>query len=94
MQVGAIFGLIFAIIVMAFILIFGTDIFQDMMCVGSNGQVIKAVKDLESVVDQFHRLNQDRVGVGLEFRAAPFHWQCLVHVPPAYILALAVRQND
>lgn len=57
MQVSAIFGIIFALIVMGFVMIFGTGIFQDMMCVGNNGQVTKAYKDLEAVVDQVQALD-------------------------------------
>jgi hypothetical protein len=51
MQVGAVFGMIFAIIVMAFLLVFGSDQIANIMCLGNVGQTSKSIKDLEKVVD-------------------------------------------
>ena len=58
MQVGAVFGLIMAIIVMGFVLVFGTGLFEDMMCIGNVGQTNKAVKSLESVIDSVQALDE------------------------------------
>lgn len=51
MQVGAVFGLIFALIVMGFVLFFGADQIANLLCMGGTGQTSKAVKDLEIMVD-------------------------------------------
>lgn len=51
MQVGAVFGLIFALIVMGFVLFFGSSQIANVMCIGSIGQTTKAVKNLEALVD-------------------------------------------
>ena len=51
MQVGAVFGMIFAIIVMGFVLFFGADQIANIMCIGNIGQTTKAVKNLETLVD-------------------------------------------
>jgi hypothetical protein len=47
MQVGAIFGIIFAIIVMVFLLGGGVSMLQDMFCLGSIAQVNSAVQEFE-----------------------------------------------
>jgi hypothetical protein len=51
MQVGAVFGIIFALIVMAFVLYLGSTQITNIMCLGNVGQTNKAVKDLENLVD-------------------------------------------
>lgn len=50
MQVGAVFGLIFALIVMAFVLYFGSAQIVNIMCLGNTGQTSKVVKDLGNLV--------------------------------------------
>ncbi len=57
MQVGHAFGIIFAIIVMGFVILVGTGMFQDMMCVGNIGQTDRAVKQLEDRVDNVQALD-------------------------------------
>ena len=54
MQVGAVFGLIFALIVMGFVLMLGTGQITEIFCLSSVGQTSKAVKNLETVVDQVY----------------------------------------
>lgn len=51
MQVGAVFGIIFAIIVMAFVLMFGSDQIINIICMGNLAQTNKAIKDLEYLAD-------------------------------------------
>lgn len=50
MQVGAMFGIIFALIVMAFVILFGTGQINNMLCTGSMGQTSKTIRNLEIVV--------------------------------------------
>jgi hypothetical protein len=52
MQVGAVFGIIFALIIMAFVLYFGADQIANIMCLGNTGQTTKTVHNLESLVDE------------------------------------------
>jgi hypothetical protein len=51
MQVGAVFGIIFALIVMAFVIYFGAGQIVNIICLGNTGQTAKSVKNLESMVD-------------------------------------------
>lgn len=51
MQVGAVFGIIFALIVMAFVLYFGADQIANIICLGNTGQTTKEVMNLENLVD-------------------------------------------
>jgi hypothetical protein len=51
MQVGAVFGLIFALIVMAFVIYFGSTQLVNIMCLGNVGQTNNVVKNLENLVD-------------------------------------------
>jgi hypothetical protein len=65
MQVGAMFGLVFAIIVMIFVLAFGFGFIPDMMCVGNVGQINRVVTNIESLVDTIQSLDE---GSSDEFR--------------------------
>lgn len=49
MQAGLVFGLIFALILMAFIFVFAADQITLMLCTGSNAQVTKNVLEFEKV---------------------------------------------
>jgi hypothetical protein len=51
MQVGAVFGLILALIVMAVVLFFGSGQIANIICIGNVGQTNNAIKNLESLVD-------------------------------------------
>lgn len=51
MQVGAIFGLIFAILVMAFMIFFGSGMLEDFICVGNVGQTNHVIQNLEGLID-------------------------------------------
>ena len=51
MQVGAVFGLIFALIVMGLILFFGSEQLMNIICIGNIGQTNKVVKNLEYKID-------------------------------------------
>ncbi len=51
MQVGAVFGIIFALIVMAFVLYFGSAQIMNIICLGNVGQTNKVIRDLENMVD-------------------------------------------
>jgi hypothetical protein len=51
MQVGAVFGIIFAIIVMALLLAFGSGQIINIICLGNLAQTNKAIRDLEFLVD-------------------------------------------
>jgi hypothetical protein len=51
MEVGAVFGIIFALIVMAFVILFGTGQITNIMCMGSVAQTSKEVKNLGAMVD-------------------------------------------
>jgi len=51
MEVGAVFGMIFAIIVMGFIIYFGSGQIINIICMGNIGQTSKAIRNLEVLVD-------------------------------------------
>ena len=51
MQVGAVFGIIFAVIVLGFVLVLGTDQITNVMCTSSIAQTSKEVKNLETMVN-------------------------------------------
>lgn len=51
MQIAAVFGIVFAIIVLIFILIFGAGQIINIMCLGNIGTTNTAVKNLEAVVE-------------------------------------------
>ncbi|RLI96668.1 MAG: hypothetical protein DRO99_04090 [Candidatus Aenigmatarchaeota archaeon] len=55
METGMVFGIIFAIIMIALLLVFGMDQIVNIFCVSNTAQTNKAVKDLENAVeDVFH----------------------------------------
>lgn len=54
MNVGMAFGIITAIIVMSFVIVFGTDMIANMFCTGGVAQVNKAVMNLEEVVNDIY----------------------------------------
>jgi hypothetical protein len=58
MQVGAVFGIIFAIIVMAIVLVFGSGMITDMMCMGSLGQTNKVIDNLNDMTDRVQSLDE------------------------------------
>lgn len=64
MDVSMIFGIIFTIIVMAMILIFGGEQIMNMAGLGAQAQVAKAMDNLQKKVDSFYRLAE---GSGGEF---------------------------
>jgi hypothetical protein len=51
MDVGAAFGMIFAVIVLAFVLLLGTGQITNIMCTSSIAQTSKEVKNIEAMVD-------------------------------------------
>lgn len=51
MQVGAVFGLILALIVMGFVLFVGSGQITNMICMGNIGQTNNAMNNLESIAD-------------------------------------------
>jgi hypothetical protein len=51
-QPGMLFAMIFTIIIIGFIFAVGFSQIQDFFCLGSNVQTRKAVKDIESIVDE------------------------------------------
>jgi hypothetical protein len=54
MNVGMVFGIILAIIVMSFVIVFGLDQIGNMFCAGSVAQVNKAIMNLEDVVGDIY----------------------------------------
>ncbi len=54
MNVGAVFGIIFAAIFIGFILAFGTGAITDIFCVGNVAQTNNAVKQLEIAVENLY----------------------------------------
>ena len=54
MDAGQVFGLIFTLILVAFLLVFGFNQIRDFFCLGSDAQVFKQVKDLEVVVEDLY----------------------------------------
>ncbi len=58
MNTSLVFGIIFAIIVIAFVLVFGAEQITNIFCVGNTAQVSKAVNDLENEVENVYNLGQ------------------------------------
>ncbi|MFH1364665.1 MAG: hypothetical protein ABIH52_03325 [Candidatus Aenigmatarchaeota archaeon] len=54
MNVGMAFLLIFSIIVIILVLVFGSDVMKDFTCMGSEAKTVKAMKDLESIVGDLY----------------------------------------
>ena len=58
MDTGLVFGIIFAIIVIGLLLVFGMGQIADIFCVTNTAQVQKAVKDLEQATEDVYNLGQ------------------------------------
>lgn len=58
MNVGLVFGIIFTVIVMGLLLVFGTGIISDMLGLGSQAQVQKSIKDIENQVKNLVTLSR------------------------------------
>jgi hypothetical protein len=56
MSVGMIFGIIFAILVMGMLLIFGSDVITSIFCMGSDAQTQKVIGNLQDFVDELYTL--------------------------------------
>jgi len=56
MGIGMVFGIIFAIVVMGMILVFGTDAIISIFCMGSDAQTQKTIKNLQTMVDDLYVL--------------------------------------
>ena len=58
MNVGMVFAIIFAIILMAAILVFGIGQIGNVFCLSSDAQVASAIKDLEVMVEEVYVLSE------------------------------------
>lgn len=67
MDTGLVFGIIFAIIIMALLLVFGMEQIVNIFCVGNIAQADKSVKDLENTVENVYNLAE---GSAMPFRVA------------------------
>lgn len=56
MNVGMVFMVIFAIVVMGLVLVFGMEQIINLFCFANEAQTIKAIKDLENEVDNLYIL--------------------------------------
>lgn len=56
MNVGMVFAVIFAIVVMGLVLIFGVDQIINIFCFANEAQTIKAIRDLETEVNNLYVL--------------------------------------
>jgi hypothetical protein len=56
MNVGVVFGMIFTVIVVLFLLVFGLGQLTDFFCLSSDAQVQKAIRDVENRVEQVYNL--------------------------------------
>jgi hypothetical protein len=56
MSVGMIFGIIFAILVMGMLLVFGSDVIVIIFCMGSDAQTQKTIQNLQTFVDDLYLL--------------------------------------
>lgn len=56
MSVGMIFGIIFAILVMVMILVFGSDVIVSIFCMGNDAQTQKTIQNLQTFVDNLYLL--------------------------------------
>lgn len=56
MGVGMVFGIIFTIVVIGLILVFGSSVIVDIMCLGSDAQVQKTIQNMEKFVDDLYIL--------------------------------------
>jgi len=67
MDTGLVFGIIFAIIIIALLLVFGLEQIVNVFCVSNIAQADKAVKDLENAVENVYNLAE---GSAMPFRVA------------------------
>jgi len=58
MDVGLVFGIIFAIILIGAVFVYGFDLIKGFFCTGSDAQTLKAVKDLEVSVKDLYALSE------------------------------------
>ena len=58
MNVGMVFAMIFALIMIAMILVFGIGGIGNIFCLSSDAQVASTIKDLESMVEQTYVLSE------------------------------------
>lgn len=56
MGVGMVFGIIFAIVVMIMLIVFGADIISTIFGMGSDAQLVKTIKNMQTVVDDLYYL--------------------------------------
>lgn len=54
MSVGMVFGIIFAIMVIGMILVFGADVTNIIFCTGNDAQIQKTIKNMQSVVEDIY----------------------------------------
>lgn len=59
MDVSMIFGIIFTIVVIGLVLIFGSGALQDLFCFGSDAQIIKEIKNIEKKVEDIYYLAEN-----------------------------------
>ncbi|MFH1444946.1 MAG: hypothetical protein ABIF08_00510 [Nanoarchaeota archaeon] len=58
MNVGMVFGIIFAIVTMGFVAAFGLPLISDAFCTQEQSQVIKALSDFENDINNFYFLSE------------------------------------
>ena len=58
MDTGLVFGIIFAIIIIGLLLVFGMEQIVNIFCITNTAQTNKAVKDMENAVDNVFNLGQ------------------------------------
>jgi hypothetical protein len=54
MGVGMVFGIIFAIVVIGMIMIFGSDAINSIFCMGNDAQMQKTIKNMQNFVDELY----------------------------------------
>ena len=54
MNVGMVLGIVFALFIMAFVLVFGTNVVTNIFSMGSQAQVQKAIKNLEKETEDLY----------------------------------------
>ena len=59
MNVGLVFGIIFALFLITMVLVFGTGVITDVFSFGSEAQVQKAIKNLEREVEELYYMARD-----------------------------------
>ena len=58
MDVGLVFGIIFAVIVIGALFVYGFDLIGGFFCTGNDAQTLKAVKNLETSVKDIYTLSE------------------------------------